>query len=69
LLSSDGRVVVDMSGRTLTYVFEGQPAAVATGPLATSRPRHWQVEGDLLTLTTQDDQGKPLSIGRWQKQP
>ena len=67
VISSDGRTAVDMQNRTLTYVVTGQTPS--TGPLALSRPRHWQVEGDLLTLTTKDDAGKPLSIGRWRKSP
>ena len=41
---------------------EGQPAA-GTGPLAMNRPRHWQVEGNLLTLTTKDDAGNVASVG------
>ena len=68
VISSHGRTVVDMQNRTLTYVIEGQPAT-GTGPLAASRPRHWQVDGTLLTLTTQDSAGKPLSVGRWRKVP
>ena len=44
-----------------------EPPAGAAGPLALSRPRHWQVEGDVLTLTTKDDAGNPLSVGRWRK--
>ena len=55
--------------RTLTYVIEGQPAGyAATGPLALTRPRHWVVEGNVLTLTTRDMDGKPLSVSRWRKQ-
>lgn len=67
-ISSRGRTAVDMQNRTLTYILEGQPAG-GTGPLATSRPRHWQVDGNLLTLTTKDDAGNPASIGRWRKGP
>ena len=66
VISSNGRTVVDMQNKTLTYVMEGQPPS-GTGPLATNRPRHWQVEGTLLTLTTQDEAGKPLSVGKWRK--
>ena len=65
-ISSSGRTAVDMQKRTLTYMLEGQPAA-GTGPLATSRPRYWQVDGNLLTLTTKDDAGRPTSIGHWRK--
>jgi hypothetical protein len=53
----------------MTYLLEGQPSGFGVpGPLGTARPRHWVVEGNLLTLTTQDDAGKPLSVGRWRKQ-
>jgi hypothetical protein len=65
-ISSSGRTAVDMQNRTLTYLLAGQPAA-GTGPLATSRPRHWQVVNGVLTLTTKDDAGNPVSVGRWRK--
>jgi hypothetical protein len=68
VISSDGRTIIDMPGKKLTYVIEGQPA-VATGPLAMSRPRYWEVEGDVLTLTTRGDNGQPLSVAKWKKQP
>jgi hypothetical protein len=65
VLASSGRTAVDMQNRTLTYVVPGQTAG--TGPLSLSRPRHWVVEGNLLTLTTQDTAGKPLSVAKWRK--
>jgi hypothetical protein len=69
-ISSSGRTVVDMQHRTLTYVLEGQPPGrPPTGPLSPSRPRHWEVTGDTLTLTTKDDAGKPLTVGRWKRMP
>ena len=68
IISSSGRTAVDMPNRTLTYVIQGQPTA-GMGPLAPSRPRHWQVDGDVLTLTTKDDAGNALSVGRWKKVP
>lgn len=68
MLSSSGRTVVDMQARTLTYVFQGQPPRGApSGPLALNRPRHWEVEGNVLTLTTKSDSGQPLSVARWRK--
>ena len=67
IISSRGRTAVDMQNRTLTYILEGQPAG--TGPLATSRPRYWQVDGNLLTLTTKDNAGNPASISKWRKNP
>jgi len=71
MISSDGRTAVDMQNRTLTYFIEGQRSSNATGggPLALNRPRHWEVMGDILTLTTRDDSGAPLSIARWKRQP
>ena len=71
VISSDGRVAIDLQRRTLTYFIEGQRSGYITGggPLAPSRPRHWEVTADTLTLTTRDDSGAPLSISRWKKRP
>lgn len=67
VIATDGRTAVDMQNKTLTYVIQNQAASAGTGPLATNRPRHWEVEGDLLTLTTNDDAGHPASTSRWRK--
>jgi hypothetical protein len=68
ILTTKGRTVINLQGRTLVFVLEGQPAfGHPSGPLALNRPRHWQVEGDELTLTTKGDDGQPLSISRWKK--
>jgi hypothetical protein len=64
VISAEGRAAVDMQNRTLTYVVPGQGGP---GPLSSSRPRHWEVAQDLLTLTTKDDAGKPLSVGKWRR--
>jgi hypothetical protein len=67
-ISSDGRTVVDMQNRTLSYVLPGQTVgAPAPGPLSPSRLRHWEVKGDLLILSTKDDAGTTLSTGRWRR--
>jgi hypothetical protein len=67
-LLTSGRTVVDLEARTLTYVLEGQPLFGApSGPLVLNRPRYWDVDGNLLTLTIKGDEGRPLSVGRWQK--
>jgi len=68
-ISTEGRTVIDLQNRTLTYFLEGQRSGYASGggPLALSRPRHWEVNGDVLTLTTKDDADAPLSISRWKK--
>jgi len=70
VLSSNGRTVVDMKTHTLTFVLEDQPTFVPpSGPLAFNRPRHWDVKGNVLTLTTKDDRGKTVSVSTWQKMP
>ena len=67
-LSTTGRTVIDVATHTLSYVVEGQPPRGApSGPLALNRPRHWEVEGNVLTLTTKDDDGRPVSVSRWEK--
>jgi len=65
IVSTQGRVTVDLQNHTLSYVLEGKEPG--TGPLALNRKRYWQVQGDLLTLTTKDDAGKPVSVGIWKK--
>jgi len=67
-IPSNGRTAVDMANQTLTYTIEGQPAAGA-GPLSMNRPRYWQVDGSLLTLTTKDDDGNVATVSRWRKSP
>jgi hypothetical protein len=69
VISADGRTAIDQQNKTLTYFIEGQRSSNQTGggPLALNRPRHWEVMGDVLTLTTRDDSGAPLSIGRWKR--
>jgi hypothetical protein len=67
-LSTTGRTVIDVATHTLSYVVEGQPPRGApSGPLALNRPRYWAVEGNVLTLTTKDAEGRPVSVGRWEK--
>jgi hypothetical protein len=66
VISTDGRTAVDMQNRTLTYIVAGQPVA-GGGPLAMNRPRHWEVTADVLTLTTRDDGGAPVSVSRWKR--
>jgi hypothetical protein len=69
-ISSDGRTVVDLQNRTLSYLLPGQTVgAPAPGPLAPSRLRYWEVKGDLLFLSTKDEAGRILSTGRWKRMP
>jgi len=71
VISTQGRTAIDLQNRTLTYFIAGQPSSYTTGggPLATNRPRHWDVTADVLTLTTRDEAGAPLSISRWKRTP
>jgi len=66
VISTEGRTAIDLQNRTLTYLLEGQ-APLVEGPLGMRHPRHWVVDGDTLTLTTHDDAGRPLSVGRWKR--
>jgi len=71
VLSTTGRTAIDMQARTLTFILEGQNPLVTSapsGPLAMSRPRYWEVNGNVLTLTTKDDGGQPVSVSRWEKE-
>jgi hypothetical protein len=69
VLSTKGRTVIDLQARTLVFVLDQQPAFGApSGPLALNRPRHWEVKGNELTLTTKGDDGRPLSVSRWRKE-
>ncbi len=71
VIASSGRTAIDMQAHTLIYILQGQAPLQTTAPaapLALSRPRHWAVDGDVLTLTTRGDDGQPLSVGRWRKQ-
>jgi hypothetical protein len=69
IISTTGRTAIDVQNKTLTYVLEGQPSAMKTGggPLAPNRPRHWEVSGDVLTLTIKDESGAPVAVSRWKK--
>jgi hypothetical protein len=70
VISTTGRTSIDLQSRTLTYFLQGDKPIVSTadaGPLAMNRPRHWDVQGNVLTLTVKNDSGEPMSVGRWQK--
>jgi hypothetical protein len=63
---TEGRTVIDLQKHALTYVLKGQ-APLIKGPLGTDQPRYWTVEGDVLVLTTRDQAGQPVSVGRWRR--
>jgi hypothetical protein len=69
VISTSGRTAIDVPNKTLTYLLDGQASAMKTGggPLSPNRPRHWEVSGDVLTLTIKDDSGAPVAISRWKK--
>jgi len=70
VLATNGRTVIDMNNRSITYIVEGgAPIGADAGPLASNRPRYWQVEGETLTLSTRDDAGNNLTVAVWKKEP
>jgi hypothetical protein len=69
VILTEGRANVDLAARTLTYEVKGAPVSGTPGPLSLARPRHYQVQGtNLLTLTTRDENGRPLAIATWRKE-
>ncbi len=69
VILTEGRAIVDLTAKTLTYEVKGAPANGTPGPLSLSRPRHYQVQGtNLLTLITRDENGRPLAIATWRKE-
>ena len=66
VISTNGRTALDRQNRKLTYFLEGQDPLIP-GPLDMRHPRYWEFDGDVLVLTTKDDAGRPLSVGRWKK--
>ena len=67
-VQTNGRTLVDMTSRTLAYTLEGQQAVrPPTHPLDTNRPRYWEVTENMLTLTTRDMAGMPLSVAVWRR--
>jgi hypothetical protein len=69
IVSTHGRAVLDLQNKTLTYVLKDPIQGARNSPLSTGRPRHWNVDGDLLTLSTRDDAGNTLTEGKWRRQP
>jgi hypothetical protein len=69
VISTSGRTAIDVPNKTLTYVLDGQSSAMKTGggPLSPNRPRHWDVNGDVLTLTIKDTDGAAVAVSRWKK--
>jgi len=63
---AEGRTAIDVQKHTLTYML-GKQAPLIKGPLGTDRPRYWTVEGDMLILTTKDNAGQAISVGRWRR--
>ncbi len=69
VISTSGRTAIDVPNKTLTYILDGQSSAMKTGggPLSPNRPRHWEVSGEVLTLTIKDESGAPVAVSRWKK--
>jgi hypothetical protein len=69
VIKEKGQTLVDMSGRTLRYVREGEDVIrPLTHALDIGRPRYWEAEANQLTLRTKDDKGAVLSVSVWRKE-
>lgn len=69
VISQKGQTLVDMTGRTLRFVREGENVIRPIAhPLDIGLPRHWEVDGNTLTLRTKDEKGTILSVGVWRKE-
>lgn len=71
VISQTGKTLVDMTGKKLTYILDGQALIrPPQHPLDTNMPRYWEVSGNTLTLRTKDQKtGAVLSETVWRKQP
>ncbi len=76
VITTTGRVVIDVDQRKITYVsekadatpFDAELAARRNNPFALERPRFYAVDADgLLTLTTRYDDGTDAAVSRWKK--
>lgn len=69
VIRTSGRTAIDVPNKTLTYILDGQASAMKTGggPLSPNRPRYWEVNGDVLTLTIKDESGAPVAVSRWKR--
>lgn len=70
LVSMNGRTVVDLNSKSISYVFDGQSSfRQPDHPLDMNLPRYWEVQGNTLTLRTKDDKGNVMSVSVWRKTP
>jgi hypothetical protein len=76
VVTTSGRVVIDVDKKQITYVsekadakpFDAELAARRNNPFALERPRYYAVDADgLLTLTTRYDDGTAAAVSRWKK--
>jgi hypothetical protein len=76
VITTTGRVVIDVDKKLITYVsekadakpFDAELAARRNNPFALERPRYYAVDADgLLTLTTRYDDGTAAAVSRWKK--
>jgi hypothetical protein len=67
-LITNGRTLIDIGARTLSYVLDGEPDyRPVRHPLDTNLPRHWQADGNNLILRTKDTTGKDLTVSVWRR--
>src|SRR5262245_57338213 len=62
VVSTTGCTNINLANKTLVYVLEGQPVIrPATSPIATNRPRYWEVDGNRLTIRSTRANGQDQS--------
>jgi hypothetical protein len=76
VISTRGRVVINVDDKSIAYVGEGagakpfdaNAAAARANPFALERTRYYDFAADgTLTLTTRHDDGKDAVVSRWKK--
>ena len=71
VISTDGRTVIDLQNRTLTYFLEGQPSSLTTGG-GPARPESAAALGGHRRHAHADDprrQRRAVAISRWKRSP
>jgi len=76
VVTTTGRVVIDVDQKRITYVsekadakpFDAELAARRNNPFALERPRFYAMDADgQLSLTTKYDDGTDAAVSRWKK--
>jgi hypothetical protein len=68
LLRYEGRAVVDVQNhRLVLQAMEGQGGENLPATVAANQVRYYEFDGDMLKLTTKDDEGRPTATITWKR--